>query len=68
MESSTDTSIPQLILLVCLVLERIFKLFLNSHCYKKFSIKSSLGNIEIETEENPETPEKQDDDIKEIKM
>ena len=65
MESSTDTSIPQLILLVCLVLERIFKLFLNSHCYKKFSIKSSLGNIEIETEENPD---KQDDDIKEIKM
>ena len=64
MESSTDTSIPQLILLVCLVLERIFKLFLNSHCYKKFSIKSSIGNIEIETEENPE---KQDDDIKEIK-
>ena len=67
MESSTDTSIPQLILLVCLVLERIFKLFLNSHCYKKFSIKSSLGNIEIETEENPETRDKQEDDIKEIK-
>ena len=64
MESTTDTSIPQLILLVCLVLERIFKLFLNSHCYKKFSIKSSLGNIEIETEENPD---KQEDDIKEIK-
>ena len=64
MESTTDTSIPQLILLVCLVLERIFKLFLNSHCYKKFSIKSSIGNIEIETEENPE---KQEDDIKEIK-
>ena len=64
MESSTDTSIPQLILLVCLVLERIFKLFLNSHCYKKFSIKSSIGNIEIETEENQE---KQEDDIKEIK-
>ena len=63
MESKTDTSIPQLILLVCLVLERIFKLFMNSHCYKKFSIKSSIGNIEIETEENPETQ----DDIKEIK-
>ena len=64
MEPSTDTSIPQLILLVCLVLERIFKLFMNSHCYKKFSIKSSIGNIEIETEENSET---QEDDIKEIK-
>ena len=63
MEPSTDTSIPQLILLVCLVLERIFKLFMNSDCYKKFSIKSSIGNIEIETEENPETQ----DDIKEIK-
>jgi len=64
MESTTDTSIPQLILLVCLVLERIFKLFMTSHCYKKFSIKSSIGNIEIETEENSET---QEDDIKEIK-
>ena len=64
MEPSTDTSIPQLILLVCLVLERIFKLFMNSHCYKKFSIKSSIGNIEIETEENSEI---QEDDVKEIK-
>ena len=64
MESTTDTSIPQLILLVCLVLERIFKLFMNSHCYKKFSIKSSIGNIEIETEENSET---QKDDNKKIK-
>ena len=64
MESTIDTSIPQLILLVCLVLERIFKLFMTSHCYKKFSIKSSIGNIEIETEENSET---QEDDIKEIK-
>ena len=64
MESTTDTSIPQLILLVCLVLERIFKLFMNSHCYKKFSIKSSIGNIEIETEENSEI---QEDDVKEIK-
>lgn len=62
-----NDSVIQMVLLFVLVLERIFKLFVNSHCYKKFAIKSSLGNFEIETEEQPETDDKKTDDKKEEK-
>jgi hypothetical protein len=50
-----------MVLLFVLVLERIFKMFVNSHCYKKFAIKSSLGNFEIQTEEQAETDNKKDE-------
>ena len=60
MDSNENNSLVQTILLISLVLERIFKLFVNSHCYKKFAFKSSLGNFEIETEEAPEAPENDD--------
>jgi hypothetical protein len=56
-----NDSVIQMVLLFVLVLERIFKLFVNSHCYKKFAIKTSLGNFEIETEEQPENNEKKDE-------
>ena len=56
-----NDSVIQMVLLFVLVLERIFKLFVNSHCYKKFVIKSSLGNFEIETEEQPENNDKKDE-------
>ena len=56
-----NDSVIQMVLLFVLVLERIFKLFVNSHCYKKFAIKSSLGNFEIQTEEQPETDNKKDE-------
>ena len=62
-----NDSVIQMVLLFVLVLERIFKMFVNSHCYKKFAIKSSLGNFEIETEEQPETDDKKTDDKKEEK-
>lgn len=55
-----NDSVIQMVLLFCLVIERIFKLFVNSHCYKKFAIKSSLGNFEIETEEQ-ETDDKKEE-------
>ena len=59
MDSNENNSqVVQMVLLCVLVLERIFKLFVNSHCYKKFAIKSPLGNFEIETEEQPENDEK----------
>ena len=60
MDSNENNSLVQMVLLVVLVLERIFKLFVNSHCYKKFAFKSSLGNFEIETEEAPETDKKEE--------
>ena len=60
MDSNENNSVVQMVLLVVLVLERIFKLFVNSHCYKKFAIKSSLGNFEIETEEAPENDDKKE--------
>ena len=60
MDSKENNSLDQMVLLVVLVLERIFKLFVNSHCYKKFAIKSSLGNFEIETEEAPENDDKKE--------
>ena len=50
-----NDSVIQMVLLFVLVIERIFKLFVNSHCYKKFAFKSSLGDFEIQTEEAPET-------------
>ena len=50
-----NDSVIQMVLLFCLVIERIFKLFVNSHCYKKFAFKSSLVDFEIQTEEQPET-------------
>jgi hypothetical protein len=56
-----NDSVIQMVLLFVLVLERIFKMFVNSHCYKKFAIKTSLGNFEIETEEQPENNEKKDE-------
>jgi hypothetical protein len=57
-----NDSVIQMVLLFVLVLERIFKLFVNSHCYKKFSIKSSsLGSFEIETEEQPQNDDKKDE-------
>ena len=52
MEDVSNLSIGQTILLIMLVCERIVKIFTNSHCYKKFSIKSSLVDFEIQTEEN----------------
>ena len=61
MDSNENNSLVQMVLLVVLVLERIFKLFVNSHCYKKFAFKSSLGNFEIETEEQPETDDKKEE-------
>ena len=60
MDSNENNSLVQMVLLVVLVLERIFKLFVNSHCYKKFAIKSSLGNFEKETEEAPENDDKKE--------
>ena len=60
MDSNENNSLVQMVLLVVLVLERIFKLFVNSHCYKKFAFKSSLGNFEIETEEAPENDDKKE--------
>jgi hypothetical protein len=56
-----NDSIIQMVLLFVLVLERIFKLFVNSHCYKKLIFKSSLGNFEIETEEQPENDDKKEE-------
>jgi len=56
-----NDSVIQMVLLFVLVLERIFKLFINSHCYKKIAIKSSLGNFEIETEEQPENNDKKEE-------
>ena len=56
-----NDSVIQMVLLFVLVLERIFKMFVNSHCYKKFAIKSSLGNFEIETEEQAENNDKKDE-------
>jgi hypothetical protein len=56
-----NDSVIQMVLLFVLVIERIFKLFVNSHCFKKFSIKSSLGNFEIETEEQPENDDKKEE-------
>ena len=50
-----NDSVIQMVLLFVLVIERIFKLFVNSHCYKRLAFKSSIGNFEIETEEQPET-------------
>ena len=61
MDSNENNSVVQMVLLVVLVLERIFKLFVNSHCYKKFAFKSSLGNFEIETEDQPETDDKKEE-------
>jgi hypothetical protein len=56
-----NDSVIQMVILFVLVLERIFKMFVNSHCYKKFAIKSSLGNFEIETEDQPENNEKKEE-------
>ena len=56
-----NDSVIQMVLLFVLVLERIFKLFINSHCYKKFAIKSSLGDFEIQTEEQPQNDDKKDE-------
>ena len=56
-----NDSVIQMVLLFVLVLERIFKMFVNSHCYKKFAIKSSLGDFEIQTEEQPENNDKKDE-------
>ena len=56
-----NDSVIQMVLLFVLVLERIFKMFVNSKCYKHFAIKSSLGNFEIETEEQPENNDKKEE-------
>ena len=57
-----NDSVIQMVLLFVLVIERIFKLFVNSHCYyKKFAFKSSIGNFEIETEEQPENDDKKEE-------
>jgi hypothetical protein len=56
-----NDSVIQMVLLFVLVLERIFKLFVNSHCYKKFAIKSSLGDFEIQTEEQPDNNDKKEE-------
>lgn len=56
-----NDSVIQMVLLFVLVLERIFKLFVNSHCYKKFAIKSSLGDFQIETEEQPDNNDKKEE-------
>jgi len=56
-----NDSVIQMVLLFVLVIERIFKLFVNSHCYKKFKFKSSLGDFEIQTEEQPENNDKKDE-------
>jgi hypothetical protein len=56
-----NDSVIQMVLLFVLVLERIFKMFVNSHCYKKFAIKSSLGNFEIQTEEQPDNNDKKEE-------
>ena len=61
MDSNQDNSIVQMVLLVMLVMERIFKLFVNSKCYKHFAIKSSLGNFEIDAEEQPENKDKKEE-------
>jgi len=55
-----NTSVIQICLLIALVLERICKLFFNSKCYKHLSFKSSLGNFEIQAEEQPETDKKEE--------
>lgn len=56
---NTDTTLPQLLLLIFLVLERIFKTIVSSHCYKKFKFQSSLGSFEIQTEEQEQKQEEE---------
>jgi len=56
-----NDSVIQMVLLFVLVIERIFKLFVNSHCYKRLAFKSSIGNFEIETEEQAETDDKKEE-------
>lgn len=63
METNTNLSnmekmnIAQVIILLLLVIERIFKMFINSKCLKKMSCKFLGFNfINFETEEQIESP------------
>lgn len=59
MEQSTNTmSSAQLTILVLLLLERIFKMFLNSKCYKHLEINFfGLKVIDVNSEEQPSQEE-----------
>lgn len=63
METDTDYSmmtkmnIVQVIILILLSIERIFKLFVNSKCLKKFTCKFlGFSFVDLQSEEAPQTP------------